>query len=902
MIRSRLRRIRDSFRRRALAEAFEDERSFHLEQLQEQYQAEGLPPAEARARAEREFGNPVQAREALREQAGFPAWDRLARDFRHAARALRNRPWISVFVILVLGFGLGSAVAVYSLMDAVFVRALAVSHPAELYAAAPDGAHRQNRLSRGTVTRLEALSPPASVAAFSSGSGCTVQVSERDPERADARMVNGGFFAALQIGPAAGRLLLPLDDQPGAANPVAVASYVWAEKTFGSARAAVGQRISINRLAVTVVGVLPRAFREITLGQNTDLWVATALMPEVHLGLNASESEGDDRPNLSDWNREERISWLQVLMRVPQGQRPSLGALNRAWSAERDDLVKAQDDPQVQAEIRLRAWHWLPAPGGLSGFRDRFKETAWLLGGVVAAMLLLVCANAAGLLLVRSMSRYRELGIRLAIGAAAHQIARLVLIEALLLSLVGALAGWVFAAWLLPVLLRVLAPETGLSVSLDGHSFVGMAAIALFGAVASALIPVLWISRIQPLRALAGNRGMGAAPLRIGRLLVVAQFVIAVVLVTVATEMGSSLRAALEADPGFDQQGVVTAQYDCAAAGFAHASEPALLARLEAAARSVPGVKAVGFSSSGILTSNRTTSGVYFRGSSEGSAHSERQHDSVTPGYFATVGAPLIRGREFTDADRSESVPVAIVSASLARAVYGTANPIGRRFGGDVKPSAKDMTIVGVVSDMRSNGVREKAPEMYYVPLAQSDDGVPQFLAVRFEGPIAAVAKEVRDTVAPAQPGLLFVRWMTLRERMESDVGGDVATARLTFVFGGGALLLAGIGVAAALGYLVILRQRELALRIALGAMPRRLLKGVLADALKLSALGSVIGIGMIVAVSFLPILRAWVTPSAVVAPALCAALVSMAAALAAAWMPARRAARVDPYLLLKTE
>ncbi|HZZ56584.1 MAG TPA: ABC transporter permease [Opitutaceae bacterium] len=898
-----LRRLRDAFRRQSLADAFEEERAFHLEQLTALHRSRGLSPQEARAEAAREFGNEVQAREALREQAGFPAWDRLARDFRHAARALRNRPWISVFVVLVLGFGLGSAVAVYSLIDSVFLRALAVPGAGELWAAAPAYDAPVNRLSRGTVDRMEALLPPNSVAAYSSGGRCTVQAEGRDPSRVEAQLVNGRFFSTLRIEPAFGRALVPLDDVPGAANPVVVTSFRWAELTFGSAAAALGRRITVNGKPVTVVGVLPPAFRGIVLGQDTDLWFPAALLPQIHVDLSSSESIGDDRPNQADWNREERIAWMQLLVRVPRGAPPPQAALDRAGAAERAELVLTADDPTVREIIRHHHWHLIPAPGGLSRFRDGFHSAGWLLSGVVAAMLLLVCTNAAGLLLVRSMSRHRELGIRLAIGAAAHQVARLVLVEALLLSALGAVAGWLFASWLLPVLVRVLVPRgVGLRAALDGRSLAIMAGIAVLGAAASALIPVLWIARIQPLRALAGNRGIGGAPVRVGRILVVAQFVIAVALVTVAADMGRSLQEALAADPGFSRSGVVTAVFDPAAAGFSHEGVPALLDRLRAAVRSVPGVEAAGFASSGILTGSTSTSSVTFRAASVQTGQGEYQHDAVTPGYFAAVGAPLLLGREFQPADRAGAPPVAIVSASLARSIYGAANPIGQRFGYDIKPSAKDLTIIGVVADMRINGVREAAPEEFYYPLAQGTEEMPEFIAVRFTGAPAAVADGVRAALAKAQPGLLFSKWMTLQDRMSDDVSSDVATARLTYVFGGGAVLLAAIGVAAALGYLVILRQRELALRIAVGAQPRRLFGGVIADAVRLSGLGSLIGFALIWLASLLPFVRALLSLSAVLAPALMAALVVMAAALIAAWMPARRAARVDPFLLLKAE
>ncbi|HEY4988215.1 MAG TPA: FtsX-like permease family protein, partial [Opitutaceae bacterium] len=278
------------------------------------------------------------------------------------------------------------------------------------------------------------------------------------------------------------------------------------------------------------------------------------------------------------------------------------------------------------------------------------------------------------------------------------------------------------------------------------------------------------------------------------------------------------------------------------------------------------------------------------------------QHDSVSSGYFAVVGIPLLRGREFAEIDRAGSLPVAVVSASFAREVFGDLDPIGQTLGSDVAPSKADRTIVGVVADVHLNGVRETAPPMFYMPMAQDADEGPHFLAIRFSGPPAAIQETLRKTLAEAAPALVLTDWMTLSGRMADDLRGDLATTRLASIFGGCAVLLAGIGIAASLGYLVVIRQRELALRMAIGASPGRLLRGVLRDSLQLSALGSAVGVLAIWLLPQVPAIGAVLNSRPGVASALGAALIALATAVVAGYIPARRAARIDPIQMLKSE
>lgn len=895
-----LRRLRDAFRRDTLARQFEEERRFHLEELEQLHLRRGLPADAARAQAERDFGNAVLAREDLRAQAGFPSWDELMNDLRHTLRGLRRRPWLTGSVIAILAFGLAAAATIDGLIDTVFLRPLPVPHPEELYVSTNPDPDVPNRMSRGTARRLEEALPPHSVAAYATGGRCTVQIGAQEAVRATAQMVGGSFFATLGVPAASGRTFGPSDDQVGSPTTAVVASWAWARKNFGSPEAAVGQQFTVNRQPASVVGVAPETFRGVQVGQQIDFWLATAAAPRLHLYPSATITTDDDRTNDPDWNREERVWWIQVLARVRPGETIPDAALLRAWEPARAEALLTHHDAGDQQAFRHMTWEFIPAPGGLSHFRESFKSTAFLLGSVVAVMLLLVCTNVSGLLLVRTMSRHRELGIRLAIGGSSLQIARLAIMEALALNAAGGAAGLLAAHWLLPFAARLLAPSQELDVTLGLRSALLMAGLVLLGTLVSALVPAIWISRVQPLNALSGNRGLGQAPVRIGRLFVVAQFAIAVVLVSVAAALGGALQRAMSADPGFARESVLTAVFDTAGGGYLPAAVPGLMERMRETALNVGGVKAVAFSSSGLLTGSKSVSAIFVRDHGASGREYRFQDDSVTPGYFATVGMPVLLGREFTTGDKDGAPNVAVVTAAFARRVFGARSPIGERFGFDEKVGPGDMTIVGVVADARLNGIRQDSPPMFFCPVAQWADGEPDFLAVAVQGPVPAVQEDLRVALAAAAPGLAFTSWKTLARRMTDDLSGDVATTQLTTVFGVCALVLAGIGVAGSLGYLVILRQRELAVRLAIGAQPAQILRSIVGDSVRLSAIGTALGLLVAWLAPLLPALRSSLVGEPGLLPTLLAAAVAGTTAVVAGSIPARRAARIDPLLMLK--
>lgn len=899
-MRAFLAHLRDAFRRQTIAREFDDEMAFHLAELEREAIARGESPTEARATAARRFGNVTRTRETLRDRAGFPRWDELVNDVRFAARGLLRRPWLSGAIVLILTLGLGAAATINGLVDTIFLRPLPVAHPEQLYAVVGTAEARNDRLSRGTVRRLEESLPPGSVAAYHSGGRCTLQIGSQPATRASTKGVNGDFFATLGLVPAAGRLLGRSDDVPGMPNPVVVVSHDWARTNFGSPAAAIGREVVINRIPVAIVGVLPQNFHDISIGRRTDVWMPTALQPQLRISGNTSSNIGDDRPNDPDWNREERVSWLEVLVRSRPESPVSQAIVQRAWEPQRDDLARAV--PERRNELDRRRWDLVKAPGGKSGFRTEFHSTTWLLAGVVAILLILVCTNVSGLLLVRSMSRHREIGVRLALGAGSFRVVRLALLEALLLSGIGALGGYALGSMLLPGAGRLLAPSLQLDLSLGLRPILAMSVLALFTALLSVLGPALWISRVQPLTALSGNGGLGRAPLRLGRSLVIVQFTLAVALVALAVTLGNQLQQSLAANPGFEREHVMTAIFDAESAGYRADEIQPLVERLRATTLGIPGVNRVGFAYNGILTGTQWSSGLTMRDPRARVHQRSFQQESALPGYFATIGAPLLLGRDFDLNDKADTQPVAIVSASFAREVFGDANPIGQIVGYGSSPSKEDFAVVGVVADIRANGVRADAPPLFYTSARQGEFTELHFLAVRFEGSPATVQNALRAAFARSEPGLVFAGWKTMEERMTDDVGRDRATTHLTSAFGACALVLAAFGVAGSLGYLVSLRQREFALRMAIGADAGKLLRSVLFDALRLAGLGCLAGVLLVWLLPLLPAVKPLLATAPGLTPAIVAAGLAMVAAALGGWFPARRAAHIDPMLTLKSD
>ncbi len=894
-------KLRHLFGRRARVARLEEEMRTHIEQLTEENVRRGLDRVEARRQAHLAFGNVLATREETEDALGWPSLEAWVHDLRVAWRGLSRRPAFALSLIAVLMLGTGATTAVFSLVRGVLLEPLPVPHPEELHlVCAPNGDPFE--LSAPTVDRLGREGVLAGrVAGYSSNSRAALRLEGAPAQPTTVQFVSGNFFAALGVSTVRGRALNPADDAPGAPQAVAVVSHAFWQNKLAGAADVVGRVIDLNGQSITIVGVAPKSFTGVSLGDTGELWLPLGL----HAPLRCSPSAwtiSDGPFPLEAWRQSDNAAWLSALVRLPAGGSGAQGQLEAGWRPQLDAALRIVTDPKTVQDFRSRVPSLVPSPRGYSSTRDEFRRVGLTLTLLVAAVVLVTAANSATLLLLRVLSRGRELGVRLALGAGQWRLARSALMEGLLLALAGATGGVLLSLWLTPLLTTWLVPSaSGNLPGVDWQLIGVLAALTVGLGLAIGAAPAWLSARLSP-QSILQQRALGAGgSLRLGRGLIVAQLALSVMLISIAGALALDLRRVLAAHPGYERSTVVQAFFSLEAARIPAEKQDAVLEHIRLAARELPQVRSVGFAASGVLSGSRSRSGTYFRGEGINAPRDNIQHESIDAGYFEAMGMSLRRGHAIAATDDAAHPPVAVISERLAREVFGGADPIGRRFGFDTNAGPEDREIVGIVADARVNGVRELPPALIYTPLAQWQSR-PSCLVVRVAGNGVAARVELQKKISAAEPGILFTRWATLEERTQRWIGNDLATVRLTAGFGLLATLLAVIGVLGALGYLVASRSREIAVRLAIGAEPGRVWRGVLLDAATLGVLGATIGVGL---AFLLPrLLGSWMM-AGLRADGTAIALAAAAGLLAAViggLLPARRAAKVDPLALLRAE
>lgn len=893
-------KLTNLLRRGARMRALEEEMRTHLEMLVEENRRRGMDAVEARRQAHLAFGNLLSTREETEDALGWPVLESWWQDARVAARSLTRRPAFALSLILILALGIGVTTAIFSLLRGVLWEPLPVNRPDELHLAVSLRGD-PFLFSLPAVQRLADNGFHGRVIGYTSQSTVAMRLGDSPAEQLRAQFVHGEFFQALQLGAHLGRILNPTDDVPGAPHPVAVVSYHWWKRRLNGDPAAVGRTLRLNGTEVTIVGITPAAFTGVSLGDGVEVWLPAGLNAPLRSAPDAMIISDGPSPQLADWVRDERVAWMNIMLRVPPDT-AAQGAVESAWQPQRQSALAVFNDAKIGADFSRNKPRLVPSPQGFSNTRDTFRRVGLSLSLLVAAVVLVTVANTSTLLLLRMLSRTRELGVRLALGAGRWRLARGALIEGLMLSLAGAVGGLLLGLWLTPLLAGWFV--TGAVEALPGLDWRLIGALAGFAVVLGLALGAApaWLSaRLSPQSILQQRSGGGRGSLRIGRTLIVFQLALSVMLIAVAGALALDLRRVLNSNLGFARETTIGTFFDFSAAGISPEAQPAVRARLKAAAETLPQVRAVGFAASGPLSGSQSASSSYFRGDGVRQPAGNVQTESIDENYFNALGIALVRGRNFTAADTDNSPRVAVVTQRLAREVFGDADPIGRRFGFGQNASDKDWQIIGIAPDARVNGVREEPPAMYYVPLAQFHPEA-GFMVVRVEGDAAAAKETLRRTISAAEPGLLFARWFTLEERVQRWLRNDLAAVRLTAGFGALAMLLAIIGVLGALGYLVASRSREIAVRLAIGAEPKRIWREIVRDALGLGLAGA--GSGLVLAALLPRVLGSWMmaglqTDWTAIA---IATLAGLGAAVVGGLLPARRAAKVDPLTLLRAE
>jgi predicted permease len=675
-----------------------------------------------------------------------------------------------------------------------------------------------------------------------------------------------------------------------------VISYSYWQRRFGRSPAITGSTLPLNGTPFTIVGVAEPGFFGVSAGESPDLWLPLLMQDEVRYAQNAWSSNADTR---KPWAPQEGIRWLDAIVRVPDRYAvPGVEAkLNVMYQRDMERAGQGRDE----RERRLLLQRRLSLEEGAQGFstvRRRFATPLRVLMTMVALVLLIACANVANLLLARAAARTKEMAVRLSIGATRTRLVQQLLTESIVLACLGGLLGVLIAAWSNQALPHLFSVDMDLRFNRRLFGFT--AAVSLATGLVFGLAPAFRMSGVEPAAALKSGSPAGSTRRRLtlGKAVVVVQVSLALLLVTGTGLLARTMWNLLQMDMGFEREQVLTVRFDPRAGGFAPAQLPALYAELVDNVRALPGVRSAAIALSSIAGGGTRSSGINVRGYSPGPSEDMSVDENfVDPGYFETTGMPLVEGRDFNAGDTETAPKVAIINETMARRYYGSRSAVGRRYG----YGGMHFEIVGVVRDARLRGPRAAIRPMAYRPIRQEMEYATS-LEVRTQADPRAVASELRKVIAQVAPNLPVQDIATVAERVKRLLVQERLIAGITAFFGVFALLLACSGMYSLISYAVSRRTAEMGIRMALGAHRSSVVWLVLREGMLLALIGIAGGIPLaFAAVGLLKSLLFGVAPAD---PATLAgtALLMLTIAAGAAYLPARRASRVDPITALRNE
>jgi predicted permease len=890
-IRIAVSRVRGWLQQRHRDAELGDEIQAHLDLLTDEFVRRGLSQDEARAAARREFGGVEHMKDSYRDQRGFPFVDSLLQDLRYATRTLRRSPGLASMAVASLALGIGATTAVFSVLNAVTLRPLPVPQPDRLVQLMPQNEGKRwiifNPIFEELRRRQHALS---GMFAVNDQPFVPATLDGKTSVYLRASAVSGNYFSVLGLSPAAGRLLTDEDDQIGGHDGcvVVISDGFWARR-FGRDPGVVGRSIQMRTDACTIVGVAPAGFTSHQTGSSPDIWMP--LRARTDPKLLASHS----------------MAFFSAMGRLQPGV--SVAQAEAELTTLYQQIQRSEPPSSVRPDALFM--HLAPGAQGLDTLRRQFGQPLRIAISVVGVVLLIAALNVATLLLARGTARGPELATRAALGAGRRRLARQLTTEGILLVSVGGAAG-VSLAYAITPALGSLVVRSGLDTAPDGRVIaVALGATAL-AALLAGVLPAIRLSRVALQTGMAGEgRATGTrGGQRLTRALVATQLALSLILVTASGLLLRTMIRIAGIDPGFRPDHVVVLEVrdETPGSSFNTADTVEQKARRAGVYRSVedrlsavPGVRAASLSWLALFSGNDLWLGMIDADRPE--SRDQARVDYVSSRYFDTVGMRLLHGRDFAAEDREGAPRVAIVNETFARQRYG-GDAIGHRFSLDyVGERDRPFTVVGIVGDSKYNDLRElKIKPMVWVPLAQAPARVSS-VALRVEpGSEAAVAHRAEEVLSETAPQVMVRKVTTLAAQVDETTTRERVLLRLASAFGGLALLLASVGLYGTLAYAVARRQREIGVRLALGARRQTVLRMVLGDALRL--VGVALAAGVPLALMSAATLRAFlfgVEPQDVTTLAgACAVL--MLIAIVAAYIPARRASQVDPMVALRYE
>ncbi len=801
-------------------------------------------------------------------------------DVRHAVRVMAKSPGFTLIAVLTLALGIGANAAIFSVVNAVLLQALPYPHANRLVFLTEHSVQVPTMsISYPDLQDWERQNTVFDPLGAMQSDGFVLTGAGR-PEQLRGINASAGFLPVLGVHPILGRLFDKADDRPGA-RPVALLSYSLWQGRFGGDPSVIGRALDLNGQSWSVIGVLPASFRFFL--------PADVFVP---LGLKADQMQN-------------------------RGNHPGIVAVGRL----RPGITMEQAHAQMETIMMRLAKQYPNSNTGVTAAMMSLREAyysrlgglptaLWVLLAAVGFVLLIACANVANLLLARGAGRERELAVRVALGAGRGRLARQMLTESLLLALVGGGTGLVLGAAGMNALTAMIPSElrASVNISLDWRVLLFLFAITVLTGVIFGLAPAIRASRTNVNESLKeGGRAAttGTGHERYRKVLVVSEFALGLVLLVASAMMVRSFYRLLEVNPGFRVSNVLTAPVNLPAEKY---SKPAeingfyrdVLARIQA----LPGVEAAGAIMPLPLTGNGWQTSFYVEGSpvpKPGEAPFSDYH-MVTPGYFPTMGPRLLRGRLFTAADTHDVPPVAIVSRSFAERYWHDEDPVGKRMKiGGLDSKQPWTTVVGEVADTKQYGLGKKTKIKFYIPAAQSPNNYMD-LVIRAKGDASALTSSVRDAVLAVDSQQPISGVHTMQSFLDQDVSGQRLSATLLSLFAALGLVLAAIGIYGVTAYTVSLRTHEIGIRMALGASRSEVMRMVVGAGARLALIG--VGVGVLMGLALMRLASSLLYGVTASDPAIyaLAALVLGAVALAACYVPARRAMNVDPSTALRYE
>jgi putative ABC transport system permease protein len=869
---------------RQIRDDVDEELGFHIDMRVAALVALGVSAQQAHAQAAREFGDMDDARryigavdrdiEAAQRRSDF--MNDLWHDIGHAIRKLRAAPMFTLAAIATLALGIGADTAIFSVVNGVLLKPPPFPQADHLvrirYA-------QQGHGDAGTPMDLvDNRSRATTFVGISVIEGTTANLARdnADAERVQGVRVNANWFTLLRIAPLAGRFFTESEDEASAPNVAVISEQLW-KRDFGGDKSAIGKTVRINSAPFTVIGVVPAERRyPIT----ADLWMIKRWAPN----------------ELSDQSRGAR--WLGWLARVKDN-------VDVATANNEVEKISTAMEKQFPEILRDRRAYVMTVQEFLIG---DIRKPLLIMLGAVTLVLLIACANVANLMLVRATARESEMAVRTALGAGRGRLIRQLMTEGVILSLVGAGAGLAVAKFAMHQLLG-RAPQNlplASSASIDGMTLAVTAIVALLTGMIFGVLPAMQVGKHDLATALrAGARGTRSRPAtnRAKRAIVIAEVAVAVTLLTGAGLLLHSFAKLMSVDPGFRTENVLSMKLVLPQRSYDSAATRNFVRALEERIRAVPGVKNVGLANYLPLDggSNNFSFTVLGRPPIRPSDQPSTEARQVTPDFFATMGMPVVRGRALAATDRPGTPRVLVVNRAFAQSFFPNEDPIGKTitlgWGGD--PGGDPREIVGVVGDVHSFGL-DGAPEAtVYAPLAQRPDHSIS-IVVRTDGAPTTLANPLRAVVRDLDHELPVYSVQTMEERVAASVGRQRFYATLIAVFAAVALILSAVGLYGVIAYAVSQRTHELGVRVALGATGDRISRMVIGEGLALTAVG--ILIGSVAAFFAGRLVSSLLFGVGALDPITMGTVVLVLATVAtlASWLPARRAARVDPLIAMR--